>query len=269
MRSVCGTTPQFHRPLPTFVKCVVISRLARYSIEQGRWPNFRVSIGSQVSPFKPSAMYDEETQQIVQRFRNGDSRAANEIFSRYVDRLVGIARGRLSAKLGRRVDPEDIVQSAYRSFFSHVRKGEYALASSGELWRLLVAITLNKLRGQVEFHTAAKRALSAEQSSQANPNLPAAELAAISREPTPDEAAELVEQINLLMVGLDESQRRMLEMRLQGYQIEEIATEVGRSERGVRRLLDKIKQQLQPSREDVSLLSSLASLKTTTPESAS
>jgi DNA-directed RNA polymerase specialized sigma24 family protein len=36
----------------------------------------------------------------------------------------------------------------------------------------------------------------------------------------------------------------MLEMRLQGFRLEEIAAEVQRSERGVRRLLDKVKERL-------------------------
>ena len=193
-------------------------------------------------------MIDEETQQIVQRFREGDSRAADELFSRYVDRLLRLAQSRLSAKLGRRVDAEDIVQSAYRSFFSRAREGQFVLAASGDLWRLLAAITLNKLKGQAEYHAAGKRALSAEQSARTVPDAPLAEWDGLAREPTPDAAVELIEQVEQLMSGLDPSQQRMLEMRLQGYQIEEIAAEVGRSERGVRRLLDKVKQRLVETR---------------------
>ena len=33
----------------------------------------------------------------------------------------------------------------------------YVLERQGDLWRLLAAITINKLRGQVKFHTAKKR----------------------------------------------------------------------------------------------------------------
>jgi RNA polymerase sigma-70 factor (ECF subfamily) len=187
---------------------------------------------------------DDETIVLVDRLKAGDARAADELFSRYVDRLLELARGRLSAKLARRVDAEDIVQSAYRSFFVRAQQGEYALGASGELWRLLVAITINKVRGQAEFHSAGKRSLGAEQSVRASPDLPPVELAVVTREPSPDEAALLVEMIEGLMVDMDETQRRMLELRLQGYQIEEIAAEVQRSERGVRRLLDKVKNQL-------------------------
>ena len=38
------------------------------------------------------------------------------------------------------------------------------IARSGDLWRLLAAITINKLRKQVERHTADKRSPAHEQS---------------------------------------------------------------------------------------------------------
>ena len=55
----------------------------------------------------------------------------------------------------------------------------------------------------------------------------------------------MAEQIELLMRQLDERQRRVLEMRLQGYLLEEIADDIGCSERTVRRWMDQIKSHLQ------------------------
>src|SRR5262249_61833539 len=87
---------------------------------------------------------------LLARWREGDQQAAAEIFRRYVGRLIGIVQARLSAKLARRVDPEDVVQSAYRSFFAGARNGQYDLPLGRDLWRLLVAITLHKLPDQVK-----------------------------------------------------------------------------------------------------------------------
>ena len=70
----------------------------------------------------------------------------------------------MSAKLARRMDAEDVVQSAFRSFFSGVNRDQFQLEESGDLWRLLVVIALNKLRRQAAFHGAAKRQFKAEQS---------------------------------------------------------------------------------------------------------
>ncbi len=82
-------------------------------------------------------MADEESIELLNRFRGGDDDAARELFDRYVHRLIGVARNRLSVKLARRVDPEDIVQSAYRSFFRGADDGNYSLEAQ---WRP-VAVT--------------------------------------------------------------------------------------------------------------------------------
>jgi DNA-directed RNA polymerase specialized sigma24 family protein len=87
---------------------------------------------------------------LLERWKSGDEAAAAEIFDQYLSRLTALARTRLSPKLARRVDPEDIVQSAYRSFFRHAQNDRYVLERSGDLWRLLAAIVMNKLHGQVE-----------------------------------------------------------------------------------------------------------------------
>lgn len=189
-------------------------------------------------------MSDEDSVDLVARYRNGDEQAAEELFRRYVGRLTALAQKRLSDRLARRVDPDDIVQSAYRSFFVHARDGAYSFKESGDLWRLLVVITLNKLRRQVERHSAGKRAMNHEQSFQNDGSTTALRPEAVAGEPSPDEALAVVEEVQQLMQGLTPSQCQMLELRLQGYTVDEIAAQVNRSERGVRRLLDKIKERL-------------------------
>src|SRR5262245_50137541 len=96
-------------------------------------------------------------------WRQGDQEAAAALFSRYADRLIALARSRLSAKLARRVDPEDAVHSAYRSCFADVREGRYQVERGGDLWQLLVLITLTKVDHQVRRHTNQKRGVQREQ----------------------------------------------------------------------------------------------------------
>ena len=73
-----------------------------------------------------------------------------------------LARRRLSQRLASRVDPEDIVQSAFRSFFARAREGRFVFAEQDDVCKLLVRITLHKTLRQVAFHKAAKRDPSAE-----------------------------------------------------------------------------------------------------------
>src|SRR5262245_34891463 len=85
---------------------------------------------------------------LVARWQKGDQAAAAELFQRYAGRLVALARSQLSDKLAQRVDPEDVVQSVYRSFFVDSREGRYQVERGGDLWQLLVTMTLHKLANQ-------------------------------------------------------------------------------------------------------------------------
>src|SRR5262245_50887646 len=82
--------------------------------------------------------------------RNGDETAAAEIFERFTGRLIGLARSRLDQRLQGKVDPEDVLQSVYRSFFVRHRDGKFKLESWDNLWSLLAQITVRKCCRQIE-----------------------------------------------------------------------------------------------------------------------
>lgn len=185
-------------------------------------------------------MPDDTSAELLAQYRDGDERAAEELFRRYVTRLTYLARTRLTPKLATRVDPGDIVLSAYRSFFVGARNGRFALRRSGDLWRLLVTITLRKVYHQARRHRAASRDLAAEQP------LTAADLEQLSaqRDPSPEEALAIADELQKCMAALDSYSRRVLELRLQDESLAAIAAETGRSERTVRRALAAIETQL-------------------------
>src|SRR5262245_24535885 len=61
----------------------------------------------------------------MQRLRAGEDDAAREVFERFARRLVLLARARFDKQLAHRVDPEDVVQSAFKSFFIRQREGNF------------------------------------------------------------------------------------------------------------------------------------------------
>ncbi|WP_145387524.1 RNA polymerase sigma factor [Stieleria neptunia] len=187
---------------------------------------------------------DPESMVLLDRWKAGDESAAEEIFTRYMNRLAGLARSRLSEKMQRRVDAEDVIQSVYRSFFRHAKDDRYELKRSGDLWRLLAAITVNKTMGQVEFHQAAKRAIDGERDWSEDENASVISPFAIAREPTVEEAVALNDEIEAFMKTLEPLERKVLEMRLQDRSTEKIADEVEYSPRTVRRILDRVKETL-------------------------
>ncbi|MDA1013941.1 MAG: sigma-70 family RNA polymerase sigma factor [Planctomycetota bacterium] len=181
----------------------------------------------------------ETSLQLVERFQAGEDAGADALFCRYLDRLTRLARSRLSARLAGRVDPEDVVMSAYRSFFLGARNGRFLIQRSGDLWALLSQITLHKLYRTVARHSAGRRSVYTEQAGDFElDGGPAA------KEPTPEEAAELADFVESLMTGLAPKQQRILELRLQGETIADIAQAVTTSERTVRRILAEIREQL-------------------------
>src|SRR5262249_30496366 len=141
------------------------------------------------------------------------------LFRRYADRLIALARSRLPGKLARRVDPEDVVQSAYRSFFADARAGRYDPERGGDLWRLLVAITLHKLRDQLDRHAAAKRSVAAERNFGSEDSLHRLQQYLAADKPSPAQALAMVDAVETIMRELTSDHRRILELRLQGHNL--------------------------------------------------
>jgi RNA polymerase sigma-70 factor (ECF subfamily) len=191
---------------------------------------------------------DPEPLQLLARWQKGDQAAAALLFERYAGRLVALTRGQLSARLAQRVDPEDVVQSVYRSFFADGREGRYQLERGGDLWQLLVTMTLHKLANQANHFGAQKRALSRERNFGSEDSLMGIGAPRLAGTPSPEEAVALADQLEQVLVPLGPPQRRIVEMRLQGYNLDEIATAVACSLSSVRRVLERIKTQLERDR---------------------
>jgi RNA polymerase sigma-70 factor (ECF subfamily) len=132
--------------------------------------------------------------ELLQKWREGDQQAAAELVRQYTYRLLALARSRLPTSLARRVDPEDVVQSAFRSFFRVVATDAVTIQPGDDLWQLLAAITLRKVHRQVERHWAAeKRSISREDSGTASGSGLGLEPHLFARDPSPEQAAIIVD----------------------------------------------------------------------------
>jgi RNA polymerase sigma factor (sigma-70 family) len=184
---------------------------------------------------------------LLEQWRAGQEDAAAELFERYASRLIALAQHQLSAKLNARVDAGDLVQSAYTTFFLGARDGQFILQRSGDLWHLLVAITLHKVQRQLQYHTAAKRSIHREESLPAVEGTAASPAAILAREPSPDEAALLVSTLDDVLGKFKPAQRAVIELKLQGYSLVEIVEATRLSTSTVRRVLQSVKEQLETS----------------------
>lgn len=184
---------------------------------------------------------------LMVRLRSGEDSAAREVFVRFASRLAGLARRHLDARLAVKVDPEDVVQSAYKSFFLRQREGGLDVGTWDGLWGLLTMITLRKCADRAAYYRADKRDVGRETAT-GNPedSAPAVVDLALDREPLPDEAAALAETVESLFRAIDDpDERAILELSLQGHTATEISERLGRAERSVRRLREHIRKRLE------------------------
>jgi RNA polymerase sigma-70 factor (ECF subfamily) len=185
----------------------------------------------------------ESAAELVQRLRAGDADAAALLFARYARQLTRLAEQHLDRKLAGRIDGEDVVQSVFRTFFRRSAQGEFRIDSSAQLWRLLVQITVFKVRSRAREHTAARRDAGAEQAGEAGL------VEALAREPGPEEAAALVDQIDGLLRGLPPLYGQVLGLRLEGYPVAEIAPRLGVSRQTIYRALELLQRRLTEAME--------------------
>jgi len=179
-------------------------------------------------------------QYLLQRFQQGDREAAAQLYKRYADRLRALTRRKSSAVLACRLDPDDIVQSVFRNFFHSARTGGYDVPPGEDLWKLLLVIALNKIRARATFHRAAKRDVRRTR------RIEGLDPATLAKENQHGQSARTFLRLvaEEALASLPPLLRRIVELRMEGYQVHEIAELTGRSLRTVERTLQTCRKQL-------------------------
>jgi RNA polymerase sigma-70 factor (ECF subfamily) len=172
--------------------------------------------------------------------RAGDEEAARQLFDRYAEQLVLLARKRISQRLASRIDAEDIVQSVFRTFFHRARQGQFHLEEPDDVCKLLARITAHKTFRQIAFHRRAKRNASQEtgQGDDAQDLL----MKLMMADPSPEEAAAFLDQLQHFLAKLRDDERRILELRMEGYNNVEIAERLGINDRQIRRVMEGVRK---------------------------
>jgi RNA polymerase sigma-70 factor (ECF subfamily) len=187
---------------------------------------------------------DSSFDHLMARLRSGDDEAAATVFHRFARDLIALARERLGAWTRPRVDPEDIVQSVFRSFFGRYRDGDWHFVDQNSLWGLLVLVTLRKCSNRSAYLHKACRDTRREVAT-LDADALAGPWAPLDAAPSPLEATLLTEAVERLLEGLDPPERAIVELSLQGYTATEIARQLGRASRSVRRVREQVRRWLE------------------------
>ena len=173
---------------------------------------------------------------LLRQLRDGQNDAATELYVRYASLLLALAKNQTSSQLATRFDPEDVVQSVFRTFFRRATAGLYDVPPGEQLWQLLLVLALNKVRGLAVYHRAKKR--------------DASKTVAIESLHHPSQIDDgtpmqiLTMLVDELLAELSESQRQIVQLRIEGHTIGEIAERAGRSQRTVERVMQEFRHRL-------------------------
>jgi RNA polymerase sigma-70 factor (ECF subfamily) len=188
---------------------------------------------------------DESFEALMQRLRAGEEAAAAQLFQRFAGRLIALARSRLDKQVRQKLDPEDVLQSVFKSFFSRQRQGDWDLANWDSLWSVLAQMTIRKCGRRAVYYHGQRRDVRRETAPRSDEQDSGFFREALDREPTPEEAAMLADSIEQLLRELEGYHRDIVQLSLQGCSIAQIAAETGVTERSVQRVLKRVRERIE------------------------
>jgi DNA-directed RNA polymerase specialized sigma24 family protein len=178
----------------------------------------------------------------IRLLKAGEEAAAQQLWERYFQRLVELARARLPSAARRAADEEDVALSAFESFYQRAMRGQFPqLNDRDELWQLLVVITVRKAIDLVHHENrpirGSGRVLPLSELAELNPE------GLLGAEPTPEFAVQIAEECARLYNRLgNDSLRAVALWKLEGYTNGEIAAKLGCVTQTVERKLRAIRQ---------------------------
>ncbi len=186
-------------------------------------------------------------ERLVDRLRNGDFAAADELVVAYEPYLRAVVRRDLSPPLRAKFDSADVVQSVWVHLLHGLRGGNWQINDSASLRALLVTVARRRLISRVRHH---RSALEHEQ-----PGDAALEGVAARHQPRPSEVAQATELWETMLELCPPAHRQLLYLRQQGLTLDEIAARTGLHEGSVRRILRQLPRDLALRREPLAAAS--------------
>lgn len=186
----------------------------------------------------------EDFAAILGRARNGDRDAIEKLVQVYEPELRLVARVRLGTALRPFLDSVDLVQSVHRSLMVGLRQGKFDVSSPAKL----VALALTMVRRKVARHWRhLKRQQRLRGNSGDSSSLPEMLTSLSDSHADPARVAEFNDQVERLCAELNDTERRLIELRLQGYSTAEAAREMGLDADVLRVRLGRLRRRLRSS----------------------
>jgi DNA-directed RNA polymerase specialized sigma24 family protein len=173
---------------------------------------------------------------VIDDLKKGDRAALAKLWKRYFESLVRKTRWRLKAIPRLAADDEDVALSAFDSFFRALENDRFPdLHDRNDLWQILVMLAGRK---------AGKRIRKAKTQIEGGGKVVTLDdfKDVLSRDPTPEEAAEFADVCERLIAQLkDPILQLVAQLKLEGCSNEDIARKLNLVTRSVERKLSAIR----------------------------
>jgi RNA polymerase sigma-70 factor (ECF subfamily) len=186
---------------------------------------------------------------VLDQLRQRDAEAARAVCERFRQRLNQVARQRLDPRLQAKLDPEDIVQSVFRTVFKRLADGQFALEDWDNLYGLLYRVTARKCGKWYDYFHAQGRDVDQEVALAAESKESAGAQEIASQGETPSEAAILAETVEQVLRGMGQREQQVVLLSLQGLRVAEVSRELHCTETKVYRVLKEIRRRLESLRD--------------------
>ncbi len=187
--------------------------------------------------------------QWIGSLKEQDDEAAHRLYSRYVERLLGLARKKLSGWNRLVADEEDIAIIAMNSAIRGIQEGRFArLNDRDDLWQILAMLVDRKVVDQKRWAATKKRGYGMEmgESVLCSSNTSDSENPGMGQfadsDPSPEFVAQFSEEVDARLNQLeDDDLRKVALWKMEGFANVEIAERLGCVERTVERKLRVIR----------------------------
>src|SRR5262245_51972288 len=178
---------------------------------------------------------------VLARARGGDREAFDQLVREYEPKLRLVARVLLGPALRPYLDSVDLVQSVHKSVLLGLRDQKFDVEGPDNL----LALALTLVRRKVARHWRRLQRQQRLSGTAAAPADLASVLTGLSRpQDDPAQMAQFHDQVAQLCQNLNDAERRLLDLRLQGYSPAECALELGLSAVAFRVRLTRLRQRL-------------------------
>jgi RNA polymerase sigma-70 factor (ECF subfamily) len=173
---------------------------------------------------------------LLERLNKGDDAAAEELFVNYEPYLRIVVRRMLPTQLRSKFDSIDVVQSVWGDLLKGFRDAGWRFASPAHLKAFLIKATRNRFLSRQRRYR-----------SQIEHEMPLNELDAVSTsEPIPEDLAQADELWQRLLALCSPAQQQLLDLKRQGFTLDEIAERTGYHPSSIRRIFYDLIREITP-----------------------